>query len=385
MKYKKRILSSILVLVFLLLTISGPALQGIEKNDINILNHQDIGNWKITVDVINLEESDYRGLLKVYVIEPISRWNESWGSPYRFALLDFAYDSDIEVSDSLTKEISWNPFFIGNVDKDNIMVIAVLFNEHSEVRYSNPNNQQRKFDAYFTDASAAATPETIGYNRVTDEFTHTVFIEKGSTSGCSPCTKASEALSIIYESNDYPFYYVSMVSDKSTVAHTRLRNDFNIGAYPTTYFDGGYQLQVGSFDNLENTFRSYIQACGQREVPQVSLSVSLVWDPDVYPPMVTITKPEAGLYIANEKKRDIPQTIVVGAVDVEVQAYDEDSEIEKVEFYVNGQLRSEDSFYPYKFRNWKEYELFGRYTLRVVLYDQAGNMNIDEIQVIRFF
>ncbi len=386
MKQRNRMfLPTVVIVVFLLLSINVSSFHQVENSEMIQLANQDVGNWKISVEIKNLEETEYRGNLKVYVVEPLSRWGEVDGSPYPFALLDFAYDKDIEVSDSLTKDISWNPYYVGNVNADNLMVIAVLFNEQSEIRYSSSNNQQRPFDAYFTDASAATIPDNTGYNTVNEEFTHTVFIEKGSASGCSPCSKASDALSSIYQSNDYPFYYVNLVSDKSTIARARLRSAFNIGSYPTLYFDGGYHVQIGTPENIEQTFRSLIEISGKRNVPRLSLSVSLTWDPDSTPPMVTITKPNSGLYIINDKKRNLPETIVVGAVDIEVDASDEDTDIEKVEFYVDNQLRSVDMFYPYKLGNWKEPGLFGRYTIRAVAYDQAGNVNIDEIEVIRLF
>jgi len=386
MKQRERmVLTVVVIVVFLMVSISASSFHQVENSKMIRLANQDVGNWRISVEITNLEESNYRGNLKVYVVEPISRWGEVNGKPYPFALLDFAYDKDIEVSDSIIKEISWNPYPIGNVEADNLMVIAVLFNEHSEVRYSSPTHQQRPFDSYFTDATAATTPDNIGYNQVTEDFTHTVFIEKGSASGCSPCSKASEALSNIYSSTDYPFYYVNLVSDRSNIAQARLRRAFNIGSYPTLYFDGGYQVQVGTPQNIEQTFRSLIEISGQRNVPRLSLSVSMTWDPDSTPPMVTITKPNSGLYIINDKKRNLPETIVVGAIDIKVDASDEDTDIEKVEFYVDNQLRSVDMFYPYKLVNWKEPGLFGRYTIRAVAYDQAGNVNIDEIEVIRLF
>lgn len=384
MKQNKSLLSLMLILVFLVFTINGVSLQQEQNNSSEAPSNQDIGNWVITVEIMNLEETMYKGNLKVYIVEPVSRYHEAYGTPYRFGFLDFAYNKEIEVDDVVSKEISWNPYFIGNVDKDNIMVIAVLFNEHSEVRYSNPDNQQRPFDGYFTDAAAAATPQNNGYNRVTDTFTHTVFVEKGSASGCGPCTRASEALSRIFSSNDYPFYYVNMVADQNTVAHTRLRRDFNLGSYPTTYVDGGYLVQVGSPGNIETLFRSHIQEAGKRDVSQVNLSVSLTWDPDVYPPMISITKPVSGLYITNEKIRDMSQSVVIGAVTIEVEAFDEFG-INRVEFFVNGELRSTDTFYPYRFRNWKEPGLFGRYTIRAVAYNTIGISSTDEIQVIRFF
>lgn len=386
MKQQKRIIVAAAVLtIFFLLSISGPAFQHIERNDVirNASNDQG-GYWKITVDITNLEDTDYRGNLKVYMVEPTSRWDTNAGESYHFGFLDFAFDGKIDISDTVTHNIFWNPSWnpSWDVDEDNIMAIAVLFNEDSEIRYSVPQDQERPFDAYFADAAAGATPDTIGYNTVTDDFTHTVFVEKGTASWCPSCVTASRQFYNIYSSGDFPFYYVSMITDKNTVASRRMSNHFNLMYLPTIYFDGGYHVQVGP---SESTSRSLIQASGMREVPQVNLSVSLVWDIETTPPMITITKPKEGLYLANEKIRDMGQTIIIGTVDVEVEASSEISGINKVEFYVNGNFRGEDRFYPYRFRNWQERGLFGTYTLRAVAYDNAGNINIDEIQVLRFF
>jgi thiol-disulfide isomerase/thioredoxin len=386
MKQKKRILSIIAVItIFLLLNISGLAFQQVQNNDtIDIIQNEQSGYWKITVDITNLEDTDYRGNLKIYMVEPTSRWDTNDNEPYHFGFLDFAFDGKIDISDTFTKNIFWNPSWdqSWDVDEDNIMAIAVLFNEDSEIRHSIPDTQERQFDAYFADAAAGATADTSGYNKVTDDFTHTVFVEKATATWCPPCAIASKELYNIYSSGDFPFYYVSMITDVNTVANNRMSNDFKVYYVPTMYFDGGHHVQVGP---SESTSRSLIQASGMRDVPQLNLSVSLVWDVDTTPPSINITKPDKGLYLANEKIRDMGQTIIIGTVDVEVEASSELSGIDKVEFYVNGQFRSEDRFYPYRFRNWKERGIFGSYTLKAVAYDNAGNINMDEIQVLRFF
>lgn len=385
-KRQRKILFISLTMVFLFfLSMNGPAIQQVEQNDIFLKSDVEIGRWIIKVDINNLENNDYQGYLKVYVVEPLSRWNDYDGDPYHYGFLDFAYDGDIEVSDSLTKELSWNPSWKSNwdIDKDNIMVIAVLFNGQSELRYSIPDTQQNEFDAYFVDAAAAATPDTHGYNTVNDEFSHTVFTEKGSVTWCPACPKVSNILHTIYSSDEYPFYFVSMVADENNGANKRLMDDLSMYYVPTTYCDGGYIVQVGQ--TVEQTFRSYIEACGQREVPQMNLSVSFFWEADETPPSITITKPGSGLYFMNEKKKDMDVSVIFGIIDVEATAIDEESGIAKVEFYVNGELRSETNRYPYRFRNWKEDRIFGRYTIQAIAYDEAGNTNADQIEVIRFF
>lgn len=373
----------IIIIINLVIGFSTPAFQVLATDKPLQENSEEVGSWIINVDITNLENSIYDGTLKVYVVEPVSRWNNYDGDPYNYAFLDYAYDEEISIADSQGFDIAWNPSVIGDIQHDNLMVIATVFNDAPHQKYSYGENYP--FNAYYADATAAAMPNQKGYNEVTEDFSHTVFAEEGTATWCPYCPNAAEALTDIYESNDYPFYFVALVGDKSDEAMSRLGNDYNMGGFPTTFFDGGNYLHVGASSGIEQQYRSYILSCGQREVPRLNMSVSLEWDPDETPPTVQITQPKNGLYVMNEKKRDMEKTIVVGTMDVMVDVEDEESEIVKVEYYVDGRLRSEERYSPYKFSNWKENGLFGIYQLKVIAYDEAGNQNVDEVQVLRFF
>ena len=45
------------------------------------------------------------------------------------------------------------------------------------------------------------------------DFMHVVFCEEATATGCPYCPAMSEALCSIYQSGDYPFYFVAMVAD----------------------------------------------------------------------------------------------------------------------------------------------------------------------------
>jgi len=383
LKTKVNTVLKVILIASIALCISTPTFQVLATDKSMQPSNEEVGSWKITVNISNLENSTYEGKLKIYVVEPESRWNNYDEDPYHYALIDFAYDEEITVNESLNFDVAWNPGLISNVDENNLMVIATVFNGTPHQQYAYGENYP--FDAHYVDATAASSPDKKGYNRVTEEFTHTVFAEEGTATWCRYCPQAAEALMNIYESEDYPFYFVALVGDKNDDANDRLKAGFNIGGYPTTFFDGGYSLKVGSSYTIEQTYREIIETCGQREVPQLNLSVLIKWDPDETPPSVEITKPKNGLFISNEKKRDMNTTIVIGTIDITAEASDEESDISRVEFFVNGELRNDDEFSPYKFSNWKENKFFGKYDLKVIAYDEAENKNIDEIQVFRFF
>ena len=61
-------------------------------------------------------------------------------------------------------------------------------------------------------------------NQGNRDFTHTIFAEYGTATWCSYCRYAHGALKEIYAEGQYPFYYVSLVTDKNTKASARLQH-----------------------------------------------------------------------------------------------------------------------------------------------------------------
>ena len=121
-------------------------------------------------------------------------------------------------------------------------------------------------------------------NTLSADFTHTVFIEQGTATWCPNCPNAAEALYSIYQSGDYPFYYVALVHDMNPIAKERLRdyviNLYKLIAFPTIYFDGGDINRVGggSVQSLETEYRRIIEEVGAREVIQpIELDTSVIW------------------------------------------------------------------------------------------------------------
>jgi thiol-disulfide isomerase/thioredoxin len=134
-------------------------------------------------------------------------------------------------------------------------------------------------------AHAVSTPETNTENKPLEEFTHTVFAEEGTATWCPNCPIAAEALYSIYQSNDYPFYYVALVHDKNELAKDRLLdyviNLYKLIAFPTVYFDGGDQNMVGrgsSVPETEAMYRDIIETVGTRAVRQpIHLETAVSW------------------------------------------------------------------------------------------------------------
>lgn len=115
---------------------------------------------RITVNVQNNEAEEYNGELRVYIVEPVSRWNDATSKPYHFGVLDIPVVYTLAVPQTkplqlpntytITKLWIGALYGFGDITKDNIMVIATLFDKNSDyavesasaVPTSGSNNQQ---------------------------------------------------------------------------------------------------------------------------------------------------------------------------------------------------------------------------------------------------
>jgi len=106
-------------------------------------------------------------------------------------------------------------------------------------------------------------------------YSRFVFIELGTKIVCSECPKISIILNELYNSGDYPFYYVSLPQDNPK-ALARI-NEYNIWGYPTVYIDGGYSTLIGS--NIQKSeFEKNITAAAERPTPDISIWTAAHWN-----------------------------------------------------------------------------------------------------------
>ncbi|UCB57891.1 MAG: hypothetical protein JSV67_04590 [Thermoplasmatales archaeon] len=105
-------------------------------------------------------------------------------------------------------------------------------------------------------------------------------------------------------------------------------------------------------------------------------------------PEITILKPENALYIMDFKIRKFlfRKSLIIGSINIEVNAFDEDSGINRVEFFIDGELKANITTPPYKFKwNREKFSLTKhRHSIKVIAFDNFGNSNSDEIIVWKF-
>ncbi len=272
-KKNRTIIETILIFVVLCSSIQTMGLHVTE------LDQNKVGS-DVQLSAVTIPSIPYTGRLRIYLVEPKSRWDNDDRDPFHFGFLDFALDEEISIDylDTYTKNVSWSAKAAGfqNVQKSNIMAIATVFTSDGHKGYADPP-MDNPFDAYYVDASAGAVPGYRGENKVTANFTHTVFVEEAVAPWCQYCPVTSEKLFDVYESKVYPFYFVALVADvENPSADQRVFQDYNLYGFPTTFFDGGYRVLVGGYDN-ESYYQAKIQQCGTRDVHALNLSLAVTW------------------------------------------------------------------------------------------------------------
>jgi len=119
---------------------------------------------ELTTDVLvkSYEEEEYTGTLKVYLVEKISRWPNSFPLksgepyPYHYGFLDFVIDEETSVSAggeiTVSDKRKLTEFDIPDLYPEELVLIAVMFSKDSVKQYSSPPSG-KEFDAHYADAA----------------------------------------------------------------------------------------------------------------------------------------------------------------------------------------------------------------------------------------
>lgn len=108
---------------------------------------------------------------------------------------------------------------------------------------------------------------------------------------------------------------------------------------------------------------------------------------EMNPPYVKITKPQRGWWYLFSFERKSPihdLTFILGKINVTVNATDNESGVNRVEFYVDDILQWIDYSEPY-FWIWSDKKPLFPYILTAVAYNNAGNKNSDAMNVWKLY
>ena len=106
--------------------------------------------------------------------------------------------------------------------------------------------------------------------------------------------------------------------------------------------------------------------------------------PDTTDPIISIDTPESAFYYKGNKLFNTFKPIIIGNINIVAHAYDEQSGIDRVEFYDGENHLGTDTTEPYGIA-WDDNTPFNfRHILRVEAFDIAGNNASIELSVLEF-
>ena len=154
----------------------------------------------------------------------------------------------------------------------------------------------------------------------------------------------------------------------------------------TEFVPSGTEVSVLYSWNEIGTYYVKVKAKDTAGIESEWSITTIVTVEDDIPPNVKITKPERALYINNRKILPflffIKKPVVIGDMDIEAYASDNETGIYRVDFYSDdGWLVKMDYNPPYSYTPQKGWNiLFTKFAFQVVAYDNAGNSAIDKIE-----
>lgn len=341
-----------------------------------------LGNAQIDIDVNvqNHESSGYTGHIHVYVteVESTMGWNDTMGHPYTFAFLDYAFNQDIIIpsSGTWTGSLVWDGHDFddgyghdfGNIQYGNLQVIAVVFNSAVHQGFSDPPNGN-PFDAYYVDDAdgvwlGTSHPPAVPTNPKPADGAMNVDVTKDLAWTNSDEDIGEDVYSDLYfgTTNPPPLLKANIFE---------MTYDVGIMQFHTTYY-----WKITAHDNH-----------GQiTEGPVWSFTTASI--PDITPPTVTIEKPEAGYFYMKDNEGTqllfLKNVLIIGQITIEVAANDTESGIDRILVLIDGKEQAEITTSPYTFL-WKRFSLpFIPHTIRIIVYDEAGNSARQEIKAFKF-
>jgi hypothetical protein len=208
-----------------------------------------------------------------------------------------------------------------------------------------------------------------------------------------------KAICINNHGADSPTYYasVNVVNDiLDTNINVPNQADMNEVITLLSFTTGGippynfiWDLGDGTIKNEPNITYSYrypgeynIQLTVTDSINNIAYAGKTITIIDDIPPVVGIINPVNAFYLNNKNIFDLAQPIIIGDIDIILDASD-NHEIDYIVIYIDNQEKIRFTDPPYKY-TWDE-TMFGEAMIKVVAYDISKNSAEDTIKVLKFF
>ena len=233
------------------------------------------------------------------------------------------------------------------------------------------------FIIILTHFSFFAESETILYNPL-----HHI-----NTDNSPPNPPEITGLTSIITGELYNYSIVSIDPDGDNVSYYI---EFGTGDFIFTrdWYPSGEPIKVNYIWRETGTFtmRARAQDIYYAQSDWGTLEITISDDDDA--PEIKIVKPENALYMFDNKIRNFyfRKPLIIGSLNIEANILNDASRINKVEFYIDDELKASITSSPYIYQWIKEKIITfkHRHLIKVIAYDNYGNTKTDEIIVWKF-
>ncbi|TFH65290.1 MAG: hypothetical protein E4G91_03035 [Candidatus Zixiibacteriota bacterium] len=160
-----------IMLCLLLLAIGPASAENFSRVDLQptVVNDQQTVNSK------DIAAHQYKGNLRLFVAQPVSRFRNDLGEPHLHGVLGIPLDIQITLNfpDTLRGDITYNDT---GMYANNIEVIGAVYEFAVHTNYSHPPSGN-PFNAHWVDAATVGIPGLPGVDEATLPYTHTVLVE----------------------------------------------------------------------------------------------------------------------------------------------------------------------------------------------------------------
>ncbi len=200
---------------------------------------------------------------------------------------------------------------------------------------------------------------------------------------------------LVYQYYDQLDRYKNSSNCNPDIIWEEIKEAYNI--YIETYNRVFYYTGLNAIDKINSLYEVSLE--GSKQVETITIENNMYTDEVVMQPQSvtliviskqtgekpnsSIEKPEHGyLYFMDKKLFPTPAgvTIIIGGINIIVDAT---GDINKIEFYIDDNLKYIDDSYPYSW--YWDIKKFGFHEIKTVTYDKNGNIDIDELGVIIFY
>ncbi|RLF47212.1 MAG: Zn-dependent exopeptidase M28 [Thermoplasmata archaeon] len=220
---------------------------------------------------------------------------------------------------------------------------------------------------------AVLNADMIGYTRTNDGRTRVVIEETGHSSWI---TNLSINMSMEY-ADEIGLQVVRWPSYPYSDHASFLEYGYDAVFFFEYEFNDYYHSSDDTVDKMDLDYAARVT----KLIVATLVELAGLEEGDYENPVVKIEKPQGHLYINNREIFPLPfgATVVIGGIEIEAYAFDNESGIDSVEFYIDGELKAVDSAAPYTYE-WDERAMF-LHEMGVKAYDKAGNEEYDAVKM----